>query len=291
MKTLLCLFAILLCATRADAITRYSFPFYLDGDITWNITQPQCGFKLKGELQNVSAVGTGSVRLVLWASKFDYPPTVPNQGNAVIVGEYPLGSLGGGYQFTDFTVKTRSQMPMLNGDYNFTIAVVEYVAGIYYNRFLISGGTYALVNGEFADQQKWFLPNKTVIAPLDELAAGDIIDLSEKATGENNRFPTSWQESTKLTLQSPSKISYQNDDRKAPVKYTYAASKALYNGVMKPCGKLVMTYSQNNRVAYKDTVYLFFQSPTSGSYRSVVKGFLFGDEIGKSNTQGTFKLK
>ncbi len=291
MKTLLCLLAILFCSTRSNAITKYSFPFYLDGDLTWNITQPQCGFKLKGELQNVSATGTGFVRLVLWASKFEYPPTVPNQANAVIVGEYLLGSLGAGFQFDDFTVKTRSELPTLNGTYNFTIAVVEYVGGVNYNRFLISGGAYELVNGEFVGQEKWPLPNKTVIDPLDGLLGGDIFDLTEKATGENNRFPTSWQKKTKLTLQSLSKISYQNDNRKETVKYKYSVSKALYNGVAKPCGKLMMTYSQNSKVTYTETVYLFFQGRTGGSYRSVVKGFLFGDEIGKSNTQGSFKLK
>lgn len=291
MKAILCLVALLFCVARTEAVSQYAFPFYLDGDLTWNVTEPQCGFKLKGEIQNISAGGTGPVRLVLWASKFAYPPTVPNASNGIIIGEYPLGSLGAGYQFEDFTVKTPSQMPLLNGVYNFTIAVVENVGGVYYNRFLISGGAYKLVNGEFENQEKWAIPAKPVVAPPAKIKSGDIFNLSERATGEFNRFPSAWQSEIKLTAQTQAKMTFDSNGRKATVAYSYAVVKTKLQGKNVWTGKLMMTYGATNNITFKDTVYLYFTGPYSGTYKSTVKGYLFSGDIGKSVTWGTFKLK
>ena len=285
MKAILCVIAMVLTMARSEAT------LYLDGNLTWNITEPQCGFKLKGDLQNLSAVGTGPIRLVLWASKYAYPPTVPTIATAVIAGEYPLGPLEADYQFTDFTVKTPSQLPVLNGVYNFTIAVVENVGGVYYNRLLISGGSYKLVNGVFEDQETWNIPSKAVIAPPPKIKAGDVINLNEKATGEFNRFPSGWQTQTVLTTQNASKITFASKNRKATVSYTYTVVKTKLQGKNEWTGKLVMTYGAINNLTFKDTVYLYFTGPNSGTYKSTVKGYLFDGDIGKSVTWGTFKLK
>ena len=292
MKTLLCLVALLICAARSEATNQVSGPLYLNGDLSWNITEPQCGFKLKGTMQNISAAGTGPIRLVLWASKFPYPPTVPNLGNAIIAGEYPLGSLDPDYQFKNFTVKTPSDMPMVNGVYNFTIAVVENIGGVYYNRFLISAGAYNFVNGVLKGQEIWSIPAKPVISPPATIAADDVFELQEKATEELYKFPSGWRTQIKLTAQNGSKMTFNNGNRKATVSYNYTVVKTNLKGSGKVwAGKLVMTYGPTNNLSFKDTVYLYYTGPTSGTYKSVVQGYLFYGDIGKSVTWGTFKLK
>jgi hypothetical protein len=290
MKTLLFLAAMMFCMTRSEATDQVSGPLYLNGDLTWNITEPQCGFKLKGKMRNISAVATGPVRLVLWASKFPYPPTVPNPSNAVIAGEFPLGALASGYQFDNFTVKTPSQMPIVNGVYHFTIAVVENVGGTYYNRFLISGGAYEFVNGVWKNQVKWSIPAKPVLPPPAAIDSDAIIYLDEKATGEFNKFPSGWRTETKLAAVNLHKLTFKTDNLKATVSYSYSVVKTNLRGDNEWTGKLVMTYGENNNVTFKDTVYLYFTSPTSGTYKSVAKGFLFEGDIGDSTTWGLFEL-
>ena len=290
MKTLLCVMAMMICVLRSEATNQVSGPLYLNGDLTWNITEPQCGFKLKGKMQNISGFGTGPIRLVLWASRFPYPPTVPNVGNSVIAGESPLGPLGAGYQFTSFTVKTPSQLPLLNGVYNFTIAVVENINGVYYNRFLISGGAYNLINGVFENQATWSIPSKPVVAPPATIVTGDVFNLKEKATGEFNAFPSGWKSETKLTAQNTKKMTFKAENGKATVSYSYSVVKTKLKGDNVWTGKLVMTYGKTNNLTFKDTVYLYFTGPDSGTYKSVVKGYLFNGDIGKSVTWGTFDL-
>ncbi len=292
MKTFLCLVTLLFCVARSEATNQVSGPLYLNGDLTWNLTEPQCGFKLKGTMQNISAVGTGTIRLVLWASKFPYPPTVPNTGNAIIAGEYPLGSLDPGFQFDSFTVKTPSQMPMVNGVYNFTIAVVENINGVYYNRFLISSGAYEFVNGVIKDQEIWSIPDKSVVPPPATIEEGDRFELKEKATDEFYKFPDGWRTQIDLKAKSGSKMTFDNHRRKATVSYTYAVVKTNLKGSGKVwAGKLIMTYGPTNNLTFKDTIYLYYTGPTSGTYKSVVKGFLFSGDIGQATTWGTFKLK
>lgn len=290
MKTLLCLVTLLFCVARSEATNQVSGPLYLNGDLTWNLTEPQCAFKLKGKMQNISGFGTGPIRLVLWASKFPYPPTVPNVGNAIIAGESPLGSLDNGQQFTSFTVKTPSQLPMVNGIYNFTIAVVENVNGVYYNRFLISSGAYEFINGVIKGQETWSIPTKPVVPPPATIDPGDIINLKEKATGEFYLFPKGWRSETKLTADSTKKMIFKAENGKATVNYTYTVEKTKLKGENVWTGKLVMTRGATNNLTFKDIVYLYYTGPNSGTYKSVVKGYLFNGDIGKSVTWGSFDL-
>lgn len=290
MKKLIFLVAMLFCVARSEATNQVSGPLYLNGDLLWNITEPQCGFKLKGTLRNISAVGTGPIRLVLWASKFPYPSTVPNTSNALLVGGFQLGALGSGQQYNSFTVKTSSQMPMVNGVYHFTIAVVENVNGVFYNRFLISGGAYKLVNGVLTDQEKWDIPSKPVVMPPAKIVADDILKLEEKATGKFNKFPSGWQSETKLTAESSHKMTFKTENLKAAVSYSYSVVKSNLKGDNEWTGRLVMTQGDSNNITFKDTVYLYFTGPNSGFYKSVVKGFLFDGDIGDSTTWGLFDL-
>ena len=128
------------CLARVDATV-----LRLEGDLTWNVTVPQCGFKLNGELQNLGSAGTGPIKLVLWATPAPYPSAGYN------VGEYTLGQIPAGSQLSDFTVKTKSNLPFVNGTFYFTIAVVEYTLAGWRNVLLVPTGTRALYNGNFVD--------------------------------------------------------------------------------------------------------------------------------------------
>lgn len=279
MKTLLCLVAMLFCVSRMDAAV-----LKLNGSLEWNVTEPQCLFKLKGNLQNLSSVGTGTLKLVLWASSF------PNSPSGVIVGDYTLGVLGGGMQFNDFTVRTPSNVPFINGSFYFTIAVVEFTTAGWRNVMLVPTGTKALYNGNFVGQKKWAIPATPVVAPPTSIVPGNIIALTEKATNELNAFPLGWQEKTTLTVNPGSRILFENTNRQATVNYSYSVVSSSLKGKTVSAGKLVMTRITGSNITFKDTITLFFHGPNSGTYKSVVTGSLWSGTLGSSTTWGIFKL-
>lgn len=282
MKSLLCLLAVVFCLARADAAN-----LYLDGTLSYNVTEPQCEFRLKGKLQNLSAEGTGTLKLVLWATKELYPSP------GYIVGEITLPALGGGLQFNDFTVKTKSDVPFENGTFYFTIAVVEFTAAGWRNQLLEPTGSRILVNGNFANQQQWAIPDTEVIPPPLPLAINDKIKLTQRATDELNAFPSGWRDKTNLTIKNGTELSYDYKSRTEKVSYTYSVVKTKMKGMSKKvwAGKLVMTTERNNQVTFKNTITLYYQGNKKGTYKSSVKGYLFDGELGKSVTWGKFKLK
>jgi hypothetical protein len=279
MKTILCLVAMLLCVSRMDAAV-----LKLNGSLEWNVTEPQCLFKLKGNLQNLSSVGTGTLKLVLWAS------AIPNSPSGAIVGEYTLGVLGGGMQYNDFTVRTPSNVPFINGTFYFTIAVVEFTTAGWRNVMLVPTGTRALFNGNFVGQKKWTIPATPVVAPVAALLPGNIIALTEKATNELNAFPLGWQEKTTLTVNPGSRILFENTNRQAGVDYTYSVVTTSLKGKTVSAGKLVMTRTTGSSITFKNTTTLFFHSPNAGTYKTVVTGSLWSGTLGSSTTWGSFKL-
>ena len=281
MKTVLFLVALMFCVARVDATV-----LRLEGDLTWNVTMPQCGFKLKGGLQNLSSVGSGPIKLVLWVTAAPYPSA------GQIVGEFVLGSLPGNSQFTDFTVKTKAKLPFVNGDFHFTIAVVEYTAAGPRNVLLVPTGTRALYNGNFLDQPKWVVPKAPVIAPPASIGRGDLIKLNERATGDLNRFPVAWRDKIELNFWSPSKLSFSLRSRKSNVFYKYSVVTNSFKGKKVKSGKLVLTDDEDfDNVTFKDTINLFFQGPDYGTYKSTVTGYLWSGTLGSSVTWGTFKLQ
>ena len=279
MKALLCLVAMMFCVSRMDAAV-----LKLNGSLEWNVTEPQCLFKLKGNLQNLSSVGTGTLRLVLWASSF------PNSPSGTIVGDYTLGVLGGGMQFNDFTVRTPSNVPFINGSFYFTIAVVEFTTAGWRNVMLVPTGTKALYNGNFVGQKKWAIPVTPVVAPPTLIVPGNIIALTEKATNELNAFPVGWQEKTTLTANPGSRILFENTNRQATVNYSYSVINSSLKGKTVSAGKLVMTRGTSPNITFKDTITLFFHGPNAGTYKSVVTGSLWSGTLGSSTTWGVFKL-
>jgi hypothetical protein len=280
-KTILFLVAMIFCMARVDA----SF-LRVEGDLTWNVTEPQCGFKLNGELQNLSSVGTGPIKLVLWATAAPYPSA------GQVVGEFPLGSLPGNAHFTDFTIYTKANVPFNNGTFYFTIAVVEYTTEGWKNVVLVPTGTKALLNGNFVDQKQWVIPRAPVVAPPTSIKSGTRILLTERATGGDlNMFPAGWREKIDLTVKSQSKMIYFNEPGKTTLPYDYSVAKAKLNGKSVKAGKIFMHTPEDDDVTFKNTVHLFFQGPNYGTYKSTVTGYLWRGTIGSAVTWGTFKFQ
>lgn len=281
MKTILCLIAMMFCMARVDAAY-----LRLEGDLLWDVTMPQCSFKLDGELQNLSSAGTGPLKLVLWATATPFP--APGQ----IVGDFLLGSLPGNSKFTDFTVKTVAKLPFSTGSFYFTIAVVEYTTAGWRNVLLVPTGTRLLRNGNFVDQAKWTIPKAPVVDPPAVIGSGDLITLTERATADFNRFPLIWRTRIKLDFWSSSKLSFSVGSRKTNLFYKYSVVTESFNGKKVKSGKLVMTDDADlNNVSFKDTLNLFFQGPDYGTYKSTVTGYLWSGTLGSSVTWGTFKLQ
>ncbi len=280
MKSLLCLLALVLCISRADA-----FSLKLDGDLTWNVTGPQCGFRLKGGLQNISDGTTGSLKLVLIAAKS--PEGVPRY----IVGEYNLGQLPAGYQFNNFTVKTNATFPATNGGFDFTIAALEYTTAGWRTQLIVDGGSRSVLNENFVDQIKWTTPTKDVILPPDSIPAGHIINLTDRATDDFNKFPSNWQERTKLTTGKGGKVTVTNKSRDIKVDYSYFVAKRRFKGKKYSTGNLVVTQTLSGKITYQAKITLYFQRPNSGFYQSKVSGALWNGELNSSKTLGSFKLQ
>lgn len=279
MKSLLCLFAMLLCLSKVEA----SF-FSLTGDLTWNITDPQCSFRLKGKLQNLGAA-SGSLRLALWATEVPFPAP------GTLVAEFPLGQLGSGYQFDNFTFKTKATLPQQNGEIYYTITLMEYTTAGWRNQLAVPTGTRTMWQGQFKDQPKWVLPKKSVIDPPAKLKPGNRLILKEQAMGNLNRFPAGWRERYRLDVQPSKVINYLNRNLDEKVKYKYTVLKRKYLGMRGDVGLLEMTYQGPGNFKFTEKVYLYFHGPNRGTYWSSVKGSLWGESTYPWTRWGTFTLK
>lgn len=261
---------------RADAAL-----FKLNGDLTWQITEPRLSFKMDGGLQNISPVGTssGTVKLVLWATKTPYPSV------GYIVGEFTLGQIGGGYQFSNFTVKSPSNVPTVTGDYYFTIAVLEYTTAGWVNRLLVDTGTSNLLAGNFSTQLKWTTPTAKVIAPPATLTTGKRLKLTLKGSEFLNLFPTDYQKVTTISVNTATKATVNYASTQSTAAYTYKIKDAKLNGKSCQAGSLYLDYSNSSSYA---TITLYFQSATSGTYKSVEKTYRALNAPMDETTWGTF---
>jgi|GEM_PF-6262342 len=280
MKTLIAALVTLFCLTRMDASI-----LNLNGDLTWEVTEPRLTFKMDGGLQNVSPAGTvsGTIKLVLWASEAPFP-AAPRS----IVGEYTLGQISGRSQLSNFTVSTPSSVPTATGDYYFTIAVLEYVNGIWLNRLIVDTGTKKLSAGNFVTQLQWPLPTTKVTASLPWLVTGQKVKLTLKGSEYLNRFPTESQKITDLLIDSPTKATVKHHPGKNAASFTYKVTTASYNGKKVPAANLYLDYSNAPDYA---TVTLYFQGVTSGTYKSVAKIYPNNNPSYTETTWGLFKIQ
>lgn len=261
MKTLLLLLMLAFSIVRLNAAV-----FTLDGDLTWEITEPRCTFKLDGSLKNNTPGGSGTIKLVLWVTQGPFPSP------GVIIGETTLGSINGGYQFSDFTVKTVSKVPTISGPYYFTIAVAEYTVDGWRNRLAVATGTRELVAGNFKGQKKWALPTATVTQPFALFQSGDFITLKLKASSLLNLFPLESQLRTTLDVQSASKLVAKNANGKRTPTYQYKMATATYLKKKVPAGKLTLEYPATSKQPKATVIItLFFQGRPAGTYSSEEK--------------------
>jgi hypothetical protein len=241
MKSLLCVIALVISLARIDAA------FFLDGDLTWEITEPRCTFELDGELLNTGPSDSGTLKLVLWATAVPYP--APG---------------------TNYKVRTTSDVPLISGDYHFTIAVAEYTTSGWRNVLLVPTGTKRLTSGDFTAQKKWSLPTAKVTAPPAKLLKGDVLRLTLKATDEMNLLPDDAQEVTTLTIKTNTKLDAKMPPDISKAVYTYTVKKNRFNGKKVKSGRLFADFQKVDDEAESNFTYtLFFQGPTSGTYKSI----------------------
>ena len=241
--------------------------FELTGSLSWKITEPRLTFTLVGGLVNHTAGTSGSIKMVLWASPYQYPPVAPTTSTAYNVGEYTLGPINGGSEFHDFSVRTRSYIPAISGNYYFTIAIIESTAAGARNVLLIPGvGTQALIAGNFSDQLKWVIPTGTVIAPPATLNQGQIIHLTEKSTDQLNLFPTGSQDKTTIAILVKPHANVTDAMGTRAAGYTYKVKNSVVNNKTVSGGETFINYSSSND---QDTINLYFLKPKSGYYQSV----------------------
>ncbi len=261
MKTLLCAVVILFSIARINAAA-----LVLEGNLTWDITEPRCTFKLDGSLKNNTPGISGTIKLVLWAT----PGPFPSPG--VIIGETTLGSISGGYQFSDFTVRTVSKLPNISGPYHFTIAVAEYTVDGWKNRLAVATGVRELVAGNFKGQKQWTLPQATVSQPVALIQTGDFITLKLKASELRNLFPLASQLKTTLDVQSASKLVAKNSIGKRTATYQYKVVTATYLKKKVPAARLTLDYPESSSQPKAAVIItLFFHGGPAGTYKSEEK--------------------
>ncbi|NJM37744.1 MAG: hypothetical protein HC845_07735 [Akkermansiaceae bacterium] len=274
MKKLLFVFALLLSIVRIDATTVQA-----SGKLDWEITEPRCTFKLEGTISNRTTAPSGTIRLVLWATRAPFPSP------GTIVAEQILGSLNSGTQFKSFKINTTSNIPNISGEYYFTVAVAEFSGGIWRNVAISDTGIRDLKIGDFVGQTKWSLPNLPVVSPASALQKKNILTLTEKATGLFNEFPGSSQTNSKLRFASKSKVSVSNRAQNKPVSFTYRKKNGKYNSQKVIVGDVAINYGGKDNFVSKTKLTLYFHTEKSGTYQSVESG------RNKEAVWGSFTLK
>lgn len=257
MKTILRMIATALCLANLHAAS-----LSLDGDFTWNITEPRCSFDLDGKIVNNGA-SSGTLKVLLYATKNPFPSA------GYVVAEQTLGSLSTGYQFTDFRLNTKSNVPAVSGTYYFTLTIAEYTGTGWRNIYALPTGTKKLVAGNFSGQKKWAIPTKTVLPPYGKLIKGDSLKLALKATPDMNLFPVKFQDKTIVTVTSKTKLSSKLRGKTANSEFTYALKDEKFNKKLVTSGQLVIYSPTKKSATIKTTVSLYFQGTKSGTYKSV----------------------
>jgi len=270
MKTLLLALVMVLSLVRTQAAT-----LQLDGDLTWNVTEPVCTFKLDGDIRNTGA-SSGTLKMILMAT----PNPFPSAG--VIVGEYTLGSVPNGYKLTDFKAKTIAKLPTTTGTYYMTITIAEYTGAGWKNIFAKQSGTQRIVGGHITGQKKWTIPTAKAIPPIGKFAVGTRIVLASKATNDLNLFPSGYQEKTVATINAKNKVETVLNSRKKSGKYTVAAKSGTFNKEKVTYTQVVIDYGSGN----KSTLSLYFQGTYNGTYKNIET-----TSAGKITTWGTFKIQ
>ena len=256
----------------------------LDGDLKWRITQPDCTFSLEGGIQNVSSDGStsGTVKLVLFATQNPYPSAGFN------IGEYTLGQISSGFQFSDFTVRTTSKVPKISGDFHFTIAVLEFTSSGWRTQLVVRSEPEKLVAGNFLTQLKWFAPSAEIIKAKPRLKKGEKVILTPLATDLMNLLPVVDRENVTLQIREIPRLVAAGDAGRHPAEFTYRIRKSPYREKRVENALWLVNYNAagNDSPTSESKIALYFQSPSGGVYRNSSE-----DNFGNRVTWGTFRIE
>ena len=261
MRLLLCVLSLLLCTARIGAT-----PLVLDGKLDWEITEPRCEFELDGTLRNLTLLGSGTIKLVLWATRDPFPSA------GYVIAEARLGQINAGSKIRSFKIKTTSDLPEISGDYYFTVAITEYTITGWRNVGKSDSKIRKLQNGDFANQAKWKFPNQPITEPLLSLAPKNVLRLTAAATGELNQFPIDSQDQSKLTILKESKVTVSNRADKKPVTYRYRTKWTKLGNNSARVGSLNINYGKKDDDVSKTNLTLYFQGTNFGTYESQESG-------------------
>jgi len=257
----------------------HAAPIQISGTLSWKVRQPDCTFKLDGHIINYGQSGStsGTLKLILWVT----PARFPSKGYPV--AEYRMGQLDGGYQINSFTEKVPVYMPRITGNYYFSVSVLEYTYSGWLNRDYVAGDRKQLDNGEFVTGIKWPPPFAPVIAPPASLLVDDVLVLTPRADAELDGIVSGTRAKTEITIRKKDKaaIVYGSDDWNSV--RNYFVGRTTFREQKVPVGKLYLDPTSRSG---SSTITLFFQTPTSGTYRTVEE-----NPDGGGTWWGTFKYK
>lgn len=237
------------------------------GNPTWKLENGECTFKVTGSIQNLSTDGlmSGTLKLVLWATPQAFPATGP------LISEYNLYPLGSLQQINAFTAKAPADLPALSGSYHFTVAVMEYTGNGWATRDYRGSGAKLMENGDFVTGDKWTLPNVPVVAPPAKFANGRRLNLTLKANQEFSAIALDFQSRTGILATKESKVTVTMGDRSAAAIRSYSVKSGSYYDQRVKVGRLFLNYAKaaGSSIPWNSTLTLYFQSKTSGVYKSV----------------------
>lgn len=235
----------------------------LDGTPTWSITKPKCTLELVGSIRNLNAFTSGSVKMVLFADLVPFP------SKAQVVAEADLGQIPGYGEIDDFKRKVNVTLPTANGDYYFTLAVLEYTLAGWQTRAYVATGQRTLKNGDFLAGYKWRIPGKKVVPPPAGLVAGDRLRLTVKANFDLDAITPGTESRKTVRIEGVSSTTVSYGGKTYDTKYDYLVAKRTLNGVKRPAGNVTLARSGNNQQA---EITLFFYNATGGIYRQAAEG-------------------
>ncbi len=260
MKNIFCLVVLIASLCRSQAAT-----IDFSGPASWAVAAGLCTFKVDGTIKNTTSGGnSGTLKIVLWASVGSFP------SRGYRIAEYSLGQLQGGYQFSNFSVKTAAKIPNITGSFNFTMYIAEYTSSGWYTRDYISTGPKQLKDGKFVTAATWKIPNKPLVSPPSKVKAGDLLVLTLKATQGLNLIPNGSQVVTRVTVQTNGRTRVTSPYKSSQAVYQYSVASGRLNGKSGKVGRLYLDYAAaiNSPYSSYSSITLYFQSPNTGVYSS-----------------------
>lgn len=237
------------------------------GSPTWKLENGECTFKVTGSIQNLSTDGrmSGTLKLVLWATPFAFPAA----GHLVSeLNLYPLGSL---QQINSFSAKSPANLPALTGSYHFTVTVMENTGNGWATRDYRGTGAKLMENGDFVTGDKWALPNRPVVAPPAKFANGRRLNLTLKSNQEFSAIALDFQSRTGILGTKNSRATVKTGDKTEVAVRSYSVRSGYYDDKRVKFGRLILNYGKaaGSSAPWNTTLTLYFQSSTSGVYKSV----------------------